>query len=136
ARLIVPIALVATLVFIFVPIGVSVIMSFDPRAYFGNFPPAGFSLRWYEFFFQYGPFISGLQLSILLGSLATVCSALVAIPTALAIVRYRFPGRELLSTLMNLPIIVPGVVTGVALLTFLVAFLRHFDSFSNLLIAH
>ena len=133
---IVKILFVCTILFIYLPIVVAIILSFDPRGYLATFPPTGVSLRWYAFFFSYGSFMSGLKVSVILGVSTVIVSTLVGIPAALALVRHPFLGKELLSTLMTSPIVVPGVVSGVALVTFLMGFLRFYDSFTNLLIAH
>ncbi len=50
--------------------------------------------------------------------LATVFSALVAIPCGYILSRYKFPGRIIIDTILDVPIVLPPLVSGVALLIF------------------
>lgn len=59
----------------------------------------------------------------------------IGIPAAMAFVRYNFPGKNTLNTLLLTPIMVPEVVLGVALLLF-IRWLQQPKSFLLLLIGH
>jgi putative spermidine/putrescine transport system permease protein len=83
------------------------------------FPPQGLSLRWFMNIFARDGFIDAIVFSVQLALLATVVSLFLGILAGLAIVRYRFFGRDLLMTLFMSPLIVPQVVVGMA---FLMAF--------------
>jgi putative spermidine/putrescine transport system permease protein len=84
-----------------------------------SFPPQGLSLRWFVNIFSRDAFLSAIPFSLELAAFATVVSVVIATLAAIAIVRVRFPGRDLLLTLLMSPLIVPQVVVGMA---FLVAF--------------
>ena len=57
-----------------------------------------------------------LRLSLETAAIATAVSTLVGVPTAWVLARLRFPGRRLLRTVVTLPLVLPPVVGGVALL--------------------
>jgi putative spermidine/putrescine transport system permease protein len=80
-----------------------------------SFPPEGYSLRWYKAIAPNDRFASGFLLSMQLGVIATVLGLMVGVPAALCLSRYRFRGREALNSLLLLPLVVPGVVLGMAL---------------------
>jgi len=80
-----------------------------------SFPPEGYSLRWYAAIASNDRFVSGFLLSLQLGVIATAIGLMVGVPAALCLSRFRFTGREALSSLMLLPLMVPGIVLGMAL---------------------
>ncbi len=59
---------------------------------------------------------SALRLSLLTASAATVVALLTGVPLAWLLARVRFPGRSLLRALVTLPLVLPPVVGGAALL--------------------
>lgn len=59
---------------------------------------------------------SALVLSLGTASAATVVSVLLGVPLALVLARSQFPGRRLVRTLVTVPVVLPPVVGGVALL--------------------
>lgn len=61
--------------------------------------------------------IQALRLSVLCSLSATVLSVLIGLPLAWVLARASFPGRSLLRGLVLLPLVLPPVVAGVALLT-------------------
>lgn len=83
-----------------------------------SFPPEGYSLRWYKAIAGNERFYNGFLLSLQLGIISTTIGLALGIPAALCIARFRFPGRELLNSVMLLPLMVPGVVLGMALYVF------------------
>jgi putative spermidine/putrescine transport system permease protein len=83
-----------------------------------SFPPEGYSLRWYAAIAQNARFVDGFLLSLRLGVAATAIGLAVGVPAALCLARYRFKGREGLNSLLLMPLIVPGVVLGIALYVF------------------
>ncbi|MCK8601279.1 ABC transporter permease [Desulfoferrobacter suflitae] len=121
-------------IFMFAPIVAVVILSFNPQQ-FGSFPMQGFSFQWYLKLVQNEAILSAFKNSLLLGSLTAVTVTAVAIPAAMAFVRYDFPGKNTLNTLLLTPIMIPEVVLGVALLLF-IRWLQQPKSFLLLLMGH
>ena len=63
--------------------------------------------------------VQSLWLSLWTSALATVCSAVLGVPRAWVLARASVPGRRLLRALVTLPLVLPPVVGGVALLAVL-----------------
>jgi len=80
------------------------------------FPPQGLSLRWVEAVFGMENFRASFLLSLELGVGSTLLALLLGVPAAYGLARYRVPGREALRTVVLTPLIVPGIIVGLALL--------------------
>ncbi len=120
--------------FLLAPILVVVVVSFGDAAYL-QFPPRRLSLRWYTDLGEYPDFVRSFWLSLGLAAATTAVSGALGILGALALVRHRFPGRDLLGALVMAPAALPGLVTGIALLQFFSLF-RTEPSFWRLLLGH
>ncbi len=121
-------------VFMFTPIVAVIILSFNPEQ-FGSFPMKGFSFRWYVKLAHNSSILDAFKNSLILGSLTAVLVTAIGIPASMAFVRYDFPGKNTLNTLLLTPIMIPEVVLGVALLIF-IRWLQQPKSFLLLLIGH
>lgn len=121
-------------IFMFAPIVAVVLLSFNPEQ-FGSFPMSGFSFKWYVKLVQNETILKAFQNSLVLGSLTAIITTAVGIPAAMAFVRYEFPGKNGLNTLLLTPIMIPEVVLGVALLIF-IRWLQQPKSFALLVIGH
>jgi len=84
------------------------------------FPPDGLSLRWYFKVFTVESFRASFLLSMFLAVFGTLAALILGIPAAYALNRYRLPGDETIRTVVAAPIIVPGIIVGLALLRYLV----------------
>jgi|TARA_R110002072_G_scaffold84217_5_gene190897 spermidine/putrescine transport system permease protein len=104
--------------FLFAPVAVVVLLSFN-ASQFGAFPMEGLSLRWFAALWQNDAIVRAFKTSLLLGSLTAVISTTLGVMGSLAMVRYDFPGKGLIATVLIAPILVPEVVLAVALLLFL-----------------
>lgn len=62
--------------------------------------------------------VFAIELSIVTGLISTALCLLIAVPAAYALARYEFRGKWLVSTVANLPLVLPPLVAGVALLMF------------------
>jgi putative spermidine/putrescine transport system permease protein len=83
-----------------------------------SFPPEGYSLKWFRAIAVNDRFISGFLLSLQVGIAATLIGLSVGVPAALCLSRHRFKGREALNSLLLLPLVVPGIVLGMAIYVF------------------
>ena len=84
------------------------------------FPPRSLSWRWIEHVFTVESFAASFQTSLIVAVLSTLGALLLGVPAAYALVRRSFPGKELVRTVLTLPIIVPGIIVGLALLNHMV----------------
>ncbi len=85
-----------------------------------SFPPQGFSLKWIVKVFQIESFRESFALSMFLAIFGTLAALILGVPVAYAASRYRLPFGEALRTIVSAPIIVPGIIVGLALLRYLV----------------
>ena len=125
---------VVVYLFMFLPVAVVVLLSFN-ASQFGSFPMTGLSLRWFVELAHNDAILRAFRTSLALGSLTAVISTTLGVLASLALVRYDFPGRNLVSTILIAPILVPEVVLAVALLLFL-NFLSLNKTFALLLFGH
>ena len=86
-------------------------------ATFFKLPLPGLSVRWYKAFFESPQFSSALASTLILAAIVTPLCMAIALPTSWAIARLRFRGRDLLNAMLLSPVVLPGVVTGIALLS-------------------
>lgn len=103
--------------FILAPILIVCVVAFTPEGYL-SLPTNGPSLRWFRTIEQYPEFIEAFFQSLWLGTLSSTLAIGVSVPAALAIARYRFPGREAFAALFLSPLMIPHVVLGIAFLRF------------------
>jgi len=102
------------LAFIYVPLGVVAINSFNSDRTFG-WPPPGLTTRWWSVALKAPGPRDALRTSVEAGLGATAIALVLGSLLALALTRYRFFGRNAISLLVILPIALPGIVTGIAL---------------------
>jgi putative spermidine/putrescine transport system permease protein len=127
-------ALFLTIAFLLLPIVVVIPVSFTEAPIFA-FPPEGFSLQWYWRIRNVDGLLSALGLSAQIAALSTAISLLLGTLCAIALVRGRLPGAEAVATFMVSPLMLPGLVLGIAMLQAMRELgLR--DAWFSLLIAH
>lgn len=102
------------LVFVYVPLALVVLNSFNVDNTFG-FPPPGYTLEWWKLAWESQGARSALWTSVKVATAATVVALLLGTLAAMALRRTRFFGRNVVSLLIILPIALPGIVTGLAL---------------------
>jgi putative spermidine/putrescine transport system permease protein len=105
------------IVFMLAPLLIVCVVAFTPEGYL-SLPTRGPSLRWFRAIFDYPEFIRAFRDSLWLAALSSTIAIMLAVPAALAIARYRFPGREAITALFMSPLMVPHVVLGIAFLRF------------------
>lgn len=105
------------IVFMLAPLVVVCLVAFTPEGYL-SLPGRVWSLRWFRAIFDYPEFLRAFRDSLWLAALSSTVAIGLAVPAALAIARYRFPGREAMTALFMSPLMVPHVVLGIAFLRF------------------
>jgi putative spermidine/putrescine transport system permease protein len=84
------------------------------------FPPQGFSFRWVAKVFTVESFQQSFVTSMILAIGGTLSALVLGVPAAYAMSRYRLPGAETVRFMVSMPIIVPGIIVGLALLRYFV----------------
>lgn len=101
--------------FLYLPIVVLIVYSFNGQGV-GGFPPRNLTLDWYRTLFADGAIWESVVNSLLVATAAVAISLALGIPAALALDRTQFPGKALFRRLVLLPLILPGIITGLSLL--------------------
>ncbi len=101
--------------FLYLPIVVLAVYSFNGRGA-GGFPPRGLTLDWYRQLFGDGALWDTVANSLLVAVVAVAIALALGLPAALALDRTAFPGKALFRRLLLLPLILPGIITGLSLL--------------------
>lgn len=110
-------ALVAAVyLFLLLPIVVVILASFNSGAYL-KFPPDGFSLRWYVAFYHNEPFVDAMVLSFRIAAISALASTVLGTCAALYYVKVR-RGQNALRLLLIAPILLPEILTAIALLLY------------------
>ncbi len=124
----------AVLLFLCLPIAVVVPMSFSSAPSL-EFPPPGLSLRWYELFFGDPRWLRAAQNSLFVALAASVLALALGSIAAYGLVRGRFRGRAMIESNFILPLILPPVITAVALYIFF-ARIGLLGTIAGLIVAH
>jgi putative spermidine/putrescine transport system permease protein len=103
--------------FMLAPLAIVCAVAFTPEGYL-SLPTKGLSLRWFRAILDYPEFLRAFRDSLWLAALSSTIAIALSVPAALAIARYRFPGREAMTALFMSPLMVPHVVLGIAFLRF------------------
>ena len=110
----------AVFAFLYLPIVVLIVYSFNGEGV-GGFPPRGLTVAWYRVLFQDGAVWSSVLNSLVVAATAVMIALALGLPAALALDRASFPGKGAFRRLVLLPLILPGIITGLSLLTLFVA---------------
>src|ERR1700722_3550761 len=115
----------AFLLFLFLPLTVVAVFAFNNAPY--PAPPwHGFTLDWFlgnpaagrTGLFRDTELLGSIWTSVVVASWVTALSVLVGTANAFLMERYRFPGKDSLSVLMLVPLVIPGVILGISILSF------------------
>lgn len=79
------------------------------------FPPPSWTLKWYGQLFSDPRWLQTALTSLLVGVLTMICAVLLGLMASFALVRGRFPGRQLLRGLFLTPMVLPVIVFAVGL---------------------
>jgi spermidine/putrescine transport system permease protein len=109
----------AVFAFLYLPIVVLILYSFN-RDGVGGFPPKHLTLSWYGLLFSDSALWDSVLNSVLVALGAVALSLVLGLLAALALDRADFPGKSLFRRLVLLPLILPGIITGLSLLMFVV----------------
>ena len=105
--------------FIYLPIVVLIVYSFN-RDGVGGFPPRHLTFDWYRQLFADGAIWDAVLNSIIVATASVALALTLGLLAALALDRADFPGKALFRRLVLLPLILPGIITGLSLLMFAV----------------
>jgi spermidine/putrescine transport system permease protein len=114
----------AFLIFLFLPLVTVAVFAFNNAPY--PAPPwRGFTFDWFVGnassgrvgLFHDSELLGSIWTSVVVASWVTVLSLAVGTANAFLMERFRFPGRQALSVLMLTPLVIPGVILGISILS-------------------
>lgn len=124
----------AIFLFLMAPTVIVIPLSFS-SARFLTFPPPGFSLQWYTKIFGSSEWMASFVTSVEIALATTLLSLVLGTLAALSIVRGRYRGKDLVHVFVLSPMIVPAVITALALYVMFVR-LDLVDTYRGLILAH
>lgn len=101
--------------FLYLPIVLLIIFSFN-NSHLMIFPLKGFTLKWYQALAEATELLKAARNSLVLGLAASLVATTLGTMAALGVVRFQFPGKGLFLAVSSMPLVIPYVVLGVALL--------------------
>ncbi len=125
---------VLALVFLLAPFVVLLPNAFSSGNYL-QFPPPGYSLRWFENFFGDDFWTRPAVTSIRVATAAAVVATVTGTAAAIALDRWKFRGQNIVVMLLLMPLVVPFVITGIAAYTLFVS-LNLYGSSGALIVTH
>ncbi|MEA2529623.1 MAG: putative spermidine/putrescine transport system permease protein [Thermomicrobiales bacterium] len=105
---------VLALVVLDTPILVAIVISFGEDVFL-SFPPDRLTLAWYGEFVETDYWIDALLTSLWIGFLTAIVTTILGVLTAIGLVRAEYPGKNAIISLLMSPLIIPQVITGIAI---------------------
>jgi spermidine/putrescine transport system permease protein len=103
--------------FLYLPMLVLIILSFNDSPAMG-FPFVGFTAKWYNSVLAGGELLAAMGNSIMIGAVSAFIATTLALMASLGL-RHRFPLRGLVFPIILIPVVMPGIVSGVLLLVYI-----------------
>ena len=103
-----------TFLFLYLPIAVVIIFSFNTSKM--NILWEGFTFQWYGSFFQNRSLIDALVNTLIIAVASTAISTVIGTIGAVGMGKYRYFGKDIIDYLLYIPVVIPEVVLGIALL--------------------
>jgi putative spermidine/putrescine transport system permease protein len=100
--------------FLLAPVAIVAVFAVNPTPFI-QFPPVGVSPRWFQKFFASRDFMSAIQLSLTVAAVVAAFATVLGATAALALARGRLPGARLLTATFLSPLMLPAILTGLAL---------------------
>jgi len=131
------------LIFLFLigPILIIIPLSFNAEPYFTftremlSLDPAGYSLRWYEDFFNSEVWMTSIKNSFLIGIASTILATVLGTIAALGLSRPQMPFRTLIMSILISPMIVPLIISAAGMF-FFYSSINLAQTFTGVILAH
>lgn len=121
---------ICALIFLYLPIGTLIAYSFNDSRMVTVWTET--SLRWYRALFQNADIIRAVGISLLIAFMTACASVVIGTLAAFVLVRVgRFRGETLFVLLMTAPMVLPEVITGLAMLLIFVTLGSEIELFAN-----
>lgn len=104
-------------IFLYLPIFILIVFSFNDSAVLA-FPLKGFTFDWYRQLGNARELLISAKNSIWVGALSSLVAVLIGTTAAIAMTKRHMPARNLFLSMASIPLVMPSVVLGVAMLVF------------------
>lgn len=108
------------LVFLFLPIFVLILFSFNTSQL--NITFEGFTLKWYGELFKNTTLLLALKNTLIVAIVSTVVSTVIGTISAYGLYKYDFPLKKIVNRLLYIPVVIPEIVLGISLLAIYTVF--------------
>ncbi|HEY5560905.1 MAG TPA: extracellular solute-binding protein [Clostridiaceae bacterium] len=123
--------------FLYLPILILILFSFNSSKL--NAVWTGFSLKWYKSLFTDYTILAATRNTLFIALVSTILSVMIGTLAAVGMYKYKFKGKNVLDGVLFVPIVIPEIVMGIAMLSFfsLAQNIVHFElGITTLIIAH
>lgn len=127
---------IAVLLYLFMWAPVIVLMVFSVNNSQYSVAWKGFTLKWYEVLFHDDKTLHAFQVSLIVAVATILISVVIGTLTAYGLYKYRFRGKDALRSMLILPLNMPGVVVGVAMLLYFKRLLNLPLGYASIIITH
>lgn len=103
--------------FLFLPIAVIVVNSFNATDSKPYMSWKGFTFDWYGRLLQNAGLLDAFRNTLVLAAVSTILSTIIGTIAAVGMFKYRFRGKSVIDALLYIPVVIPEIVLGIALLT-------------------
>ncbi|MCC5815399.1 MAG: ABC transporter permease [Leptospira sp.] len=121
--------------FLHIPIFFIFLYAFTTEEKSYQFPPPGYTMKWFAVAFERNDIWKAIQLSAEVAAISTLVALILGTLAAAAVHKAKFFGKEIISFAVILPIALPGIITGISLRSAFSLFEIPF-SFYTIVIAH
>ncbi|MGN1183339.1 MAG: ABC transporter permease [Faecalibacillus sp.] len=104
-------------IFLFMPITVIVVNSFNATTMKPYLSWKGFTVDWYIKLWSNSTLLNSFKTTMIIGIISTLLSTIIGTLAAVGMYRYKFKGKDIINNLLYIPVVIPEIVLGIALLT-------------------
>lgn len=104
-------------IFLFLPISVIVVNSFNATTTKPYLSWKGFTFDWYIRLFENDALLHSFGNTILLAVISTLLATAIGTLGAVGMYKYKFRGKNIIDGLLYIPVVIPEIVLGISLLT-------------------
>lgn len=119
--------------FLYLPIIVLIVFSFNDTKL--NILFEGFTVKWYKVLFTNSTLLGAFKNTLLVASISTIISTIIGTISAIGLSRYNFKGKNLINSLLYIPVVMPDIVIGISLLA-IYTLMRFSLGMFTLILAH
>lgn len=102
--------------FLYIPIMVLIVFSFNDSKL--NVVWTGFTFKWYESLMHNAGILEAVKNSFIIAIISTIIATIIGTLAAIGLYRYKFKGKNVIDSVLNIPLVIPEIVMGISLLAF------------------